>query len=164
MCKCNCCNNCNGEHTDTEQVFKNGFNAGAEAGSRDIMNAFVAASTVTKVVFKDDTMTIVEFLDGDHVIVEHKPEYGYVYDPEKAIMAAMLKHLVGSAYISVLKKFIYRGEAVVVNSPAFDKFVKPVVVEVLPFDMEEDEDRDEDRDAFFDALAAMDKDIFSSDS
>lgn len=87
--------------------FGNGFGAGRMsgflAGRDDIMASFRAASSVAH-VYRNGMHTIAEFEDGDKVRVTYDPSYGYAYDGEKAIMACMLKHLVGNDYISVLRK------------------------------------------------------------
>ena len=82
--------------------FQNGFVKGQYAMSNDMTTALEAASTVTKVVFDGDK-TVVKFADGDYEIVHYNPDYGYPYDAEKAIMAGMLKHLVGGVYTRPLK-------------------------------------------------------------
>lgn len=91
-----------------EEGFKNGYNEGFEAGHECIMSSFDNACIVTKVVYEGFN-THVYFADSTdpqaHETVTFNPEYGYDYDPEKAIMAAMLKHLCGSVYIKSLRRF-----------------------------------------------------------
>ena len=110
-----------------EESFKSGFERGYSKGfdmSHDIMlENFFAAATVTKVVY-NGYKTIVEFEDGDHVIVTYNPDYGYAYDCEKAVMSAILKHVMGNSYINALRRFADisdpKCEAVVVNNSISD--------------------------------------------
>lgn len=97
-----------------DDAYREGFMAGCANGQSvagiAIMTAFDRACSVDKVIY-NGMKTIVRFKDGDKAIVTYNPEYGYPYDPEKAIMAAMLKHLTGNAYIKPLKKYGYRTDA-----------------------------------------------------
>ncbi len=85
------------------------FAAGMMAGSMETHEAVNRASTVTH-VYRNGNHTVLEFADGSKTRVTYDPSYGYAYDDEKAIMAAMLKRLTGSAYIKALKEFARREE------------------------------------------------------
>ena len=91
-----------------ENGLKEGFAKGSIQGAcemeRKLMVSFKAASTVTKVVY-DGMRTIVRFEDGGYEIVTYDSSYGYAYDEEKAIMAGILKHIVGNSYIKPLMTF-----------------------------------------------------------
>lgn len=97
--------------------FGKGFSEGAEAEHDAIMKAFFAASSVTKVVH-NGPMTIVYFEDGDQAKVTYDPSYGYAYDREKGVMAAILKHVTGNSYLKALKRFEANGEAIVIGNEA----------------------------------------------
>lgn len=99
-----------------KNAFKEGYSEGMTTGvalEHDrLVDTFNLACTVTKVVH-NGYITVVEFADGCSEKVVYDPSYGYAYDGEKAVMAAMLKHLEGNRYISALKRFEARGEALV---------------------------------------------------
>lgn len=97
--------------------FGKGFSEGAEAERDAIMKAFFAASSVTKVVH-NGPMTIVYFEDGDQAKVTYDPSYGYAYDREKGVMAAILKHVIGNSYLKALRRFEANGEAIVIGNEA----------------------------------------------
>lgn len=81
------------------------FRCGMCAGGHSVMEMFRGASTVTA-VYRNKGNTVLQFADGSKSKVGYNPAYGYGYDYEKAIMAAMLKNLVGNDYIKVLKQFV----------------------------------------------------------
>lgn len=87
-----------------ETGFEKGFDAGVKEGHEALVANFVDASAVEKVVHVD-AKTIVYFADGERETVTYDPKYGYPYDREKSVMAAMLKHVVGNRYLGYLKKF-----------------------------------------------------------
>ena len=97
---------------EVKQAYNKGFNVGLSKGrdmAADILAyQFGQSGTVIKVVFDGDK-TVVKFADGGHEIVYYHPEYGYAYDAEKAIMAGILKHLVGNSYIKPLKQYAHAG-------------------------------------------------------
>ena len=76
--------------TDAYEKLAFAFNLSSEDGN------------TAKVVFDGDK-TVVKFADGSYEIVHYNPDYGYPYDAEKAIIAGMLKHLVGGVYTRPLK-------------------------------------------------------------
>lgn len=80
------------------------FRMGMGAGECCTLSGFDAATTVLH-VYRNGDNTVLEFADGTKTRVTYHAEYGYAYDDEKAIMAAMLKRLVGSSYIAVLREF-----------------------------------------------------------
>lgn len=86
------------------------FAAGMFAGGMETHEAVDRASTVTH-VYRNGNHTVLEFADGSKTRVTYDPRYGYAYDDEKAIMAAMLKRLTGNAYIKALKEFARKDEA-----------------------------------------------------
>lgn len=91
------------------------FAAGMFAGAMETHEAVDLASTV-KNVYRNGDNTVLEFADGTKTRVTYDPGYGYAYDDEKAIMAAMLKRLTGNSYIKALKAFARRcGEPVPVD-------------------------------------------------
>ena len=86
------------------------FAAGMFAGGLETHEAVDRASTVKK-VYRNGNNTVLEFADGSKTRVTYDPGYGYAYDDEKAIMAAMLKRLTGNSYIKALKEFARRDES-----------------------------------------------------
>lgn len=95
-----------------ENGVRQGTAAGMKIGSDRMMDALDKACEVTKVVHSGFA-TYVYFEDGEFEKVTYDPSFGYAYDGEKAIMAALLKHLTGSRYLHALKKFEGRGEAII---------------------------------------------------
>lgn len=85
------------------------FAAGMFAGAMETHEAVDLASTV-KNVYRNGNNTVLEFADGSKTRVTYDSGYGYAYDDEKAIMAAMLKRLTGNGYIKALKAFARRTE------------------------------------------------------
>lgn len=81
-----------------------GLSIGAQAAHAALMASFDEACTVEN-VFRNGDHTIVLFGDGEKTRVTYHHEPGSVYDAEKAIMACMLKHLMGSSYIRALRDF-----------------------------------------------------------
>lgn len=65
---------------------------------------FQAACQVER-VWRNGDHTILLFADGEKERVTYHHEPGTAYDAEKALMAGMLKHLMGSRYIRMLKEF-----------------------------------------------------------
>lgn len=86
-----------------------GFLAGMAAGYASAQQGIAAASTVLN-VFRNGDVTVLAFADGSRTKVSYDPSYGYAYDDEKAIMAAMLKRVVGNSYIKALKAFARHEE------------------------------------------------------
>ena len=80
------------------------FLRGIECGACATMRGLEAVSTVADVFYNGDN-TVLAFADGSRSKVAYDPSYGYAYDAEKAIMAAMLKRLVGNRYVAVLREF-----------------------------------------------------------
>ncbi len=105
-----------------EKARNEGFEAGKQAmchnavllgsrlGQADMMASFEQAATVVA-VYRNGDNTVLEFADGSKTKVTYQPEYGYAYDHEKAIMAAMLKRLTGNEYIRALKEFVPKDAA-----------------------------------------------------
>ena len=93
-----------------ESAFKDGFQAGFNVGATAVSEAaaahLMARSEVVN-LYRNGPHTVIETADGEKTRVTYHPEYGYPYDNEKALMAAMLKALVGNRYIVVLRKFAY---------------------------------------------------------
>lgn len=85
------------------------FHSGLAAGAQAASAAFQMAYDVVA-VYRNGDHTILEFADGTKTRVTYDGRYGYAYDDEKAIMAAMLKRLTGSAYIRALKEFARRDD------------------------------------------------------
>lgn len=81
------------------------FLAGQHFGVLTVHQAVADASDVVN-VYRNGDHTVLAFADGTKTRVTYRPDYGYGYDDEKAIMAAMLKRLTGNDYIRVLKKFV----------------------------------------------------------
>lgn len=81
-----------------------GLSIGAQAACALLMDAFDSACAVEN-VFRNGDHTIVLFGDGEKTRVTYHHEPGSAYDAEKAIMACMLKHLMGSRYIKALRDF-----------------------------------------------------------
>ena len=79
-----------------------GCAAGVNMGAMAAMSAFEAASTVERGWFYDDH-TVLLFADGSKEHVAWRHEAGTSYDRDKAVMACILKHIVGNSYISALK-------------------------------------------------------------
>lgn len=84
--------------------YEAGFPAGVMHERMSVAAAIYAASTVEN-VYRNGDHTILQFLDGTKVRVTWSREPGTVYDAEKAIMAGMLKRLMGSRYIQALRAF-----------------------------------------------------------
>lgn len=105
-------------HAIMRASFEDGVRAGLEKGlgqgMYDTVEAFDRAQEITKVVHNGN-VTIAYFADGCSEKVTYDPSFGYAYDGEKAVMAALLKHLVGNAYLRALKRFEGRGEAICVG-------------------------------------------------
>lgn len=80
------------------------FTAGYAAATNDFEN-FLAEHTAVVDVIYHENKTVVKFADGSVSVVHYNPEYGYAYDSEKAIMAALLKHMCGNSYIKVLMEY-----------------------------------------------------------
>lgn len=81
-----------------------GFETGYAAAVNDFNEYIATHMTVVNVVFDRDK-TVVKFADGTTSVVNYDPKYGYPYDREKGIMAALLKHMCGNSYIQVLKDY-----------------------------------------------------------
>lgn len=81
-----------------------GFEAGLAAMRARMAASFQAAGTVLE-AYRNGDHTILLFADGKKERVTWRHEPGYPYDAEKAVMACMLKHLMGSRYIRALKAF-----------------------------------------------------------
>ena len=96
----------------TESVCKDaydeGFRFGMQAGMATVRHlhgvSFQAACQVER-VWRNGDHTILLFADGEKERVTYHHEPGTAYDAEKALMAGMLKHLMGSRYIHALKEF-----------------------------------------------------------
>ena len=86
------------------------YAAGFDAGVQAEADAWDASSQVEKVWFNNG-YTICLFSDGKKEKVQYHPEYGYAYDAEKAIMACILKHVVGNSYIKALRAFAGKAPA-----------------------------------------------------
>lgn len=80
------------------------FQAGFDQGVQAEADAWGASAEVEAVYF-DKGNTVIKFADGQKEKVTYHPEYGYAYDAEKAIMACILKHVVGNGYIKALREF-----------------------------------------------------------
>jgi len=78
------------------------YNDGFSDGQNDVIKQMEQCLTVKAVYFQNDR-TAIKFADDTVEFVDYHPEYGYPYDKEKAIMAAMLKRVYGSYYIHILK-------------------------------------------------------------
>lgn len=83
---------------------RDGISVGAEAAHAVLMGLFESACTV-KAVFRNGNHTIALFGDGTKARVTYAHEPGSAYDAEKAVMACMLKRLMGSRYIRALREF-----------------------------------------------------------
>lgn len=81
-----------------------GFEAGMAAARALMAMSFQAAGTVLE-AYRNGDHTILLFADGGKERVTWHREPGSRYDAEKAVMACMLKHLMGSRYIRALKAF-----------------------------------------------------------
>lgn len=80
------------------------FNAGYAKATDDFENYLGMHMAVVDVIYHENK-TVVKFADGTASVVFYDPSYGYAYDSEKAIMAALLKHAFGNSYIKVLVAF-----------------------------------------------------------
>ena len=106
-----------------DKSYRKGYKAGLVCGGETADRIFRDMTRVTKVVH-NGYVTVVYFGDGMREKVTYNPGYGYAYDGEKAVMAAMLKHLTRGGYIRVLEKFEGSGRKANVygNTPAgFDR-------------------------------------------
>ena len=80
------------------------FCAGMEAGRRMALCGLSAAAEPVEAWFNGD-YTVLLFADGQKEKVRWRREPGTEDDREKAVMACMLKHLVGNGYIAALRAF-----------------------------------------------------------
>lgn len=92
---------CKDAHDDG---FRGGVHAGLTRAWQLHSVSFQAACQVER-VWRNGDHTILLFADGEKERVTYHHEPGTVYDAEKALMAGMLKHLMGSRYIHTLKEF-----------------------------------------------------------
>lgn len=87
----------------SQSIFEQGVDAGVNALSEDI----TANMAVEGIYFQNKgNRTVVKYSDKSVSVVDYDPDCGYPYDKEKAIMAAMLKHIYGNYYIHVLESVI----------------------------------------------------------
>ncbi len=106
-----------------KDAYDAGFSAGLEVGANAMLGAVQmtldARSEVVN-VYRNGPHTIIETADGEKTRVTYDPGYGYPYDREKALMAAMLKAMVGNKYIAVLKRFAHDEDAECIEAAACD--------------------------------------------
>ena len=106
-----------------KDAYDAGFSAGLEVGANAMLGAVQmtldARSEVVN-VYRNGPHTIIETADGEKTRVTYDPGYGYPYDREKALMAAMLKAMVGNKYIAVLKRFTHDEDAECIEAAACD--------------------------------------------
>jgi hypothetical protein len=86
------------------EVLSEAFNAGYASATSDFEDFLAKHMAVVNVIYHENK-TVVKFADGSVSVVFYNPAYGYAYDSEKAIMAALLKHMCGNSYIKVLTTF-----------------------------------------------------------
>lgn len=67
-----------------------------------------AASPVA--MYKSGPHTVLKYRDGSKTRVTYDEDSGRPYDTEKAVMAAMLKHLAGNAYLRALSQLMPDAE------------------------------------------------------
>lgn len=95
--------------------------AGMHLGYHAAMAEIASAATPVRAWFNGDH-TIMLFEDGKKEKVTWRHEAGSDYDCEKAVMACMLKHVFGNAYIKVLREFCAAAPVRNNNACSFDEF------------------------------------------
>ena len=95
------------------QGYVDGTTQACEKCCKEIEDNYDDLLGVMKVVH-NGLMTIVEFTDGSHTKVVFEPvDENEIFDAEKAVMAAMLKRLVGNSYLKILDFYETKHHAIV---------------------------------------------------
>ena len=180
-----CEHNCPFENQ--EKVRKDAYDAGFAAGLEVGANAMLGAVQMT-LDARADVVNVYRngphTADGEKTRVTYDPGYGYPYDREKALMAAMLKAMVGNKYIAVLKRFAHEDDDPCIDAAVCDGAKQNVAKGMIrkirkalrdawsdepdPFDVDEYADQiggafEPAHDEACDAPAAYDTDVHGSD-